>query len=296
MRLPLIAPADLTPEQRPLYDDMRKGIASNFNAFKVEREDGALMGPWNPWLHEPAIGKAIWDLTLAMTANASLPDNVRQIAILVVGARFDAAYELYAHIAVAEREGMKPERLATLVADLKPVDLAPDESVAFDVSYALVRGAVTPAGLLYDLVQPELKTMYPLLAEKVVTFSPNDVVQLSNAATVALTVTAGAPDVALRVLEFAVPRLRAGVAPLCMYHYGRTGEPVNDTAPGINEWSTLVRLACQLSDRAAAGALLHEAVAAWDYYLDHTPAAEADAFVASEALASMSALLALVPE
>ena len=181
------------------------------------------------------------------------------------------------------------QRAAAEAGDAELADLARK-------SYALVRGAVTPAGLLYDLVQPELKTMYPLLAEKVVTFSPNDVVQLSNAATVALTVTAGAPDVALRVLEFAVPRLRAGVAPLCMYHYGRTGEPVNDTAPGINEWSTLVRLACQLSDRAAAGALLHEAVAAWDYYLDHTPAAEADAFVASEALASMSALLALVPE
>ena len=131
MRLPLIPPADLTPEQRSLYDAMRKGIASNFNAFKVEREDGALMGPWNPWLHEPAIGKAIWDLTLAMTANATLSDNVRQIAILVVGARFDAAYEIYAHIAVAEREGMTAERLATLVADLKPNDLAPDESVAF---------------------------------------------------------------------------------------------------------------------------------------------------------------------
>src|SRR3954468_15737712 len=147
MRLPLIAPADLTPEQRPLYDDMRKGIASNFNAFKVEREDGALMGPWKPWLHEPAIGKAIWDLTLAMTANATLPDNVRQIAILVVGARFDAAYEIYAHIAVAEREGIKPERLPALVADLKPVDLAPEESVAFDLSYALVRGGTLPEPL-----------------------------------------------------------------------------------------------------------------------------------------------------
>lgn len=101
MRLPLVPPSDLTPEQRPLYDAMRKGIASNFNAFKVEREDGALIGPWNPWLHEPAIGKAIWDLTLAMTANATLSDNVRQIAILAVGARFDAAYEIYAHIAVA---------------------------------------------------------------------------------------------------------------------------------------------------------------------------------------------------
>jgi alkylhydroperoxidase family enzyme len=147
MRLPLIEPADLSPEQRPLYEDMRKGIKSNFNAFKVEREDGALMGPWNPWLHEPAIGKAIWNLTLAMTANAVLPDNVRQIAILVVGARYDAAYEIYAHIAVAEREGMSAERLATLVADLKPTDLAREESVAFDVAYALSRGGTLPEPL-----------------------------------------------------------------------------------------------------------------------------------------------------
>ena len=147
MRLPLIAPADLTAEQKPLYEDMKKGIASNFNAFKVLREDGALMGPWKPWLHEPGIGKAIWDFTLAMTANASLPDNVRQIVILVVGARFDAAYEIYAHIAVAEKEGMTPERLATLVANLKPVDFAPDESIAFDIAYALVRGGTLPEPL-----------------------------------------------------------------------------------------------------------------------------------------------------
>src|ERR1700752_5261421 len=128
MRLPLIAPADLTAEQKPLYENMKKGIASNFNAFKVLRDDGALMGPWNPWLHEPAIGKAIWDLTLAMTAGASLSDPVRQVVILVVGARFDAAYEIYAHIAVAEREGMKAERLASLVGDIKPGDLNPEES------------------------------------------------------------------------------------------------------------------------------------------------------------------------
>jgi alkylhydroperoxidase family enzyme len=93
------------------------------------------------------IGKAIWDLTLAMTAKASLPDNVRQIVILVVGARFDAAYELYAHIAVAEHEGVPEERLGTLVADLKPDDLTPEESVAFDVAYKLVRGGTLPEPL-----------------------------------------------------------------------------------------------------------------------------------------------------
>ena len=152
MRLPPIPPAELTPEQKALYDDMRAGIVGNFNAFVVEGEGGALIGPWNPWLHEPRIGKAIWDLTLALTAEASLPDNVRQIAILAVGARFDAAYELYAHIAVAEREGMPLERLATLSADLKPEDLDRDESLAFEVAYALSRGGVLPEPL-YRLAQ-----------------------------------------------------------------------------------------------------------------------------------------------
>jgi 4-carboxymuconolactone decarboxylase len=147
MRLPLIAPQNLSPEQKPLYDSMRKGIAGSFNAFVAVREDGALMGPWNPWLHEPGIGKAIWDLTLAMTANATLSDDVRQIAILVVGAHFKAAYEMYAHIAVAEHEGMPDTRLATLVAGVKPLDLSDEESLAYDVTYALVGGSTLPEPL-----------------------------------------------------------------------------------------------------------------------------------------------------
>src|SRR5271168_896753 len=144
MRLPLIAPADLTPQQKSLYDDMRKGITINFNAFKVLSENGALMGPWNPWLHEPGIGKAIWDLTLAMTANAVLPDNIRQVVILTVGAHFNAAYEIYAHIAVAEAERMQPERLASLVSRVKPVDLTREESIAYDAAFALCGGGVLP--------------------------------------------------------------------------------------------------------------------------------------------------------
>jgi hypothetical protein len=39
---------------------------------------------------------------------------------------------------------MSAQRLATLTADLKPVDLAADESVAFDLAYALARGGVLP--------------------------------------------------------------------------------------------------------------------------------------------------------
>ena len=144
MRLPLIDPAALTAEQKPLYDDMKAGISSNFADFQTVAENGALMGPWNPWLHEPVIGKAVWALTKAMTAQATLKDEPRQIAILVTGAHFDAAYEIYAHIAVAEREKMPASRLSELCANIKPRDLTTEESVAYDVAFALVNGGVLP--------------------------------------------------------------------------------------------------------------------------------------------------------
>ena len=149
MRLPLIAPADLTDDQKPLYADMKKGIGSNFNAFLTvapegTTEAGALMGPWNPWLHEPRIGGAIWELTKAMTMEATLPDRVRQVAILVTGAHFDAAYEIYAHIAVAEKDDIDDATLATLVSGSRPDGLSREEGIGYDVAYALVNGGVLP--------------------------------------------------------------------------------------------------------------------------------------------------------
>jgi 4-carboxymuconolactone decarboxylase len=70
MRLPLIAPADLGPEQRPIYEDMRAGIERSFQGFKSIAENGALIGPWNPWLHEPKFRKLI---RLPMSANDPYP-------------------------------------------------------------------------------------------------------------------------------------------------------------------------------------------------------------------------------
>jgi 4-carboxymuconolactone decarboxylase len=149
MRLPLIAPADLTEEQKPLYADMKKGIGSDFNAFitiapEGTTEAGALMGPWNPWLHEPRIGGAIWELTKAMTMEATLPDRVRQVAILVTGAHFDAAYEIYAHVAVAEKDELDDTVLATLVSGSRPDGLSKEEGIGYDVAFALVNGGVLP--------------------------------------------------------------------------------------------------------------------------------------------------------
>jgi alkylhydroperoxidase family enzyme len=144
MRLPLIAPENLTEEQRPLAEDMRDGIKRSFKGFAAMREDGTLLGPWNPWIHEPRFGKPVWELVKALATNPSLPGPVREVAILVTGAHFRSAYELYAHVIVAENKGLPDEKLASIVAGQRPADLTRQEAVAYDVASALVGGGVLP--------------------------------------------------------------------------------------------------------------------------------------------------------
>jgi 4-carboxymuconolactone decarboxylase len=108
------------------------------------RDDGALAGPWNPWLQEPRIGKPIWELTKALSSQSSLPDSARQVAILVTGAHFRAAYEIYAHVPMAQRDGLPDAKLTTIVAGQRPPDLTRDEAVAYDIAAALTSGGVLP--------------------------------------------------------------------------------------------------------------------------------------------------------
>lgn len=142
-RLPPIAPSDLTDAQRPLFEAMTAGVAAKYQTFTTVREDGALLGPWNAWLHDPEIGQAYWGVTQALTAAKRIPDPARQVAILVVGAHFGAAYEIYAHGAVAaSAHGMSARRIATLAAGERPEDLDDDEAIAHDVVKALLRGGI----------------------------------------------------------------------------------------------------------------------------------------------------------
>ena len=153
MRLPLIPPADLTAEQRALYDDMRKGIETNFKGFKAIADDGSLIGPWNQWLHYPRFGAPIWELVKALSSAPVLPKPVREVAILVTGAHFHAGYELYAHVLLAEARGLSDEKIATIVAGQRPVDLTREEAVAYDTASALVAGSPLPDLLYRQAVQ-----------------------------------------------------------------------------------------------------------------------------------------------
>jgi hypothetical protein len=60
MRLQLLLAASLSPDQKDLYDDMAAVIEKNFGELVARRKDGALIGPFNAWLHFPQFGRPAW--------------------------------------------------------------------------------------------------------------------------------------------------------------------------------------------------------------------------------------------
>jgi len=139
MHLPLIPPANLTATQRALYDKMRAGIG-----FTAIGENGTLLGPWNPWLHEPHFGGSIWKLIEALSASPTLPRPVREVAILVTGRSSVRLTRSMRMSSSPEQRGLSDEKLATIIAGRRPADLSREEAIAYNVAAALVDGHVLP--------------------------------------------------------------------------------------------------------------------------------------------------------
>lgn len=144
MRLPLLPPTSLTAAQQVLYSDMRAVIDSGFGELVAYRGDGALIGPFNAWLHFPQFGSPAWAFNRSLWEHALLPGSVHQLVILVTAAKFGARYEIYGHEHFALRAGLSGDKIASTAAGERPADLTDDERVAYDMAAALNRGAVLP--------------------------------------------------------------------------------------------------------------------------------------------------------
>ena len=112
-------------------------------------------------------------------------------------------------------------------------------------SYALLDRAMGPAGLFYELVQPEIDTAFP--GAGLAFFSPNAVSSITNACNLALYATQGRPALARRVLAFGVARATS----LKRFYDVRTGVPRSGENAGTPAFACLTRLAVRLGDERA---------------------------------------------
>ncbi len=146
-------------------------------------------------------------------------------------------------------------------------------------SYDLVRRAATPAGLLYEVVQPEIAT---LMDSRLSIFSPNDEVRLIDAVFVAERSTQGAPELGRRLLRFALAQPGA----LHAYYLGRSGAALRGDADRT-VYAALLRLAMRLGEKGAAEQLREKSLLQARAFLADPK--EPRLFVASELLLSLQA-------
>lgn len=113
-------------------------------------------------------------------------------------------------------------------------------------SAELIDKAVTPAGLLHQMIRPEVGTIMPHYAAEGI-YSANGVEQLSNVLTVAERCTLTNPAVSQDVLDFS----RRQMHRLRLYYHADTGKRLGDdqdTWAGVETWGPLLRLSVKLDD------------------------------------------------
>jgi alkylhydroperoxidase family enzyme len=119
MRLPVLRPSALGPEQQALYDAIVEGPRGSAHVAP----DGSLEGPFNVWLHHPVVGRALERVGAALRYEGVLPARARELAILAVAAFHASAFEWYAHARIGTAAGVTADELERLRRGA-PLDLA----------------------------------------------------------------------------------------------------------------------------------------------------------------------------
>jgi len=115
-RLDVLTPAELSPEQRALYDEIVGGPRAAGPGLLTADGSGGLIGPFNAMLYAPGVGHALQALGAAVRYRTALPDRIREIAVLAVAAAWRSDFELYAHEALARAAGVTDAEIEALRA------------------------------------------------------------------------------------------------------------------------------------------------------------------------------------
>ncbi len=122
VRLPLLDPQALNPDQKELYCGIAETMLpwAKESGFKAKTQTGELLGPFNAMVYSPELGAAQLKYLAAEKAATCLEARTREVVILTVGAVFQSEYELYAHRAVAAKAGLTAEDIEALATGREP--------------------------------------------------------------------------------------------------------------------------------------------------------------------------------
>jgi 4-carboxymuconolactone decarboxylase len=128
MRLKLISPGEMNPDQKATYDEAVAG------------KRGAAPAPMLAWLNSPEMARHATRLGEVLRFNTMFPPKLSEIAILVTARHFTAHYEWWAHKRLALRGGLDVAIIDAIRDRRSPQFDDPKAQMIYDVAKSLHEG------------------------------------------------------------------------------------------------------------------------------------------------------------
>ena len=110
---------EMTPEQRRMAENVLAGPRK------------ALRGPFSALVYSPETGDHAQQLGAQVRFRNSLPEKLKELAILVVARFWTAQYEWYAHRRMALEAGLDPAIVTAIAEGKRPARMSDDEAAIY---------------------------------------------------------------------------------------------------------------------------------------------------------------------
>jgi 4-carboxymuconolactone decarboxylase len=128
MRLKLLSPGEMSPEQKETFDEAIAG------------KRGSAPAPMMAWLVSPEMARHATRLGEQLRFNTIFPAKLSEIAILVTARHWTAHYEWWAHKRLALKGGMEPHIIDDIRDRRTPRFDDPTGQMIYDVAKSLHEG------------------------------------------------------------------------------------------------------------------------------------------------------------
>jgi 4-carboxymuconolactone decarboxylase len=139
-RLPYLRYDELDPAGQRVWD----GVVGS-RGGQLTNDQGGLVGPFNAFVHAPGVGQHLSALGAKVRYETSIERRLSELAIITVGAHWQAEFEWWAHARMARQHGVPDAVVDAIERGEEPAFEADDERAVYAVAAQLVRtGHVDP--------------------------------------------------------------------------------------------------------------------------------------------------------
>ena len=128
-RIRYVRREELGPEGQQLWDSMVRGLGE-----QIVTAEGGLAGPFNAFVTAPDTGRRLSALGATVRFGTSIERRLSEIAIITVGARWQAEFEWWAHAAMAREHGVADAVVEAIGRGEDPPFEADDERAVYTVA------------------------------------------------------------------------------------------------------------------------------------------------------------------